>query len=126
MKKMFFLRLGELRHQALKKDITSDEAIKVDNEISNLMSSLNFSVENYPELRSNQNFLSAQESLNYIEANLNSARRAFNAAVTDYNNGVDIFPMSIFAKMMGLRRKELFVIPEIQRQNIDVDKIMSA
>lgn len=63
-------------------------------------------VENYPELKANQNFLQLQSALNEIEEQFSAARRAYNAAVTDYNNTVEMFPTNIFASIMGLKVKK--------------------
>lgn len=124
--KEVFTKLAELRNRAIGGNLSSDEAVNLDNQISGLMSGLRLTVEAYPELRSNENFLMAQRTLNNVEANLNAARRSFNAAVTDYNNGVEMFPTNFIARMIGYKRKTLFVIPEEQRENIDVNDVLSA
>ena len=80
-------------------------------------------VENYPDLKANENFLNLQRTLNEVESQISAARRAYNSAVTDYNNGVETFPNSIIAGMMKYRRKEVFVIPDVERQNVDVSKL---
>ena len=125
--KDIFTKLAELRSKAVNgTDLDMNEKIKIDNEISKLLGGLKLSFEAYPELNSYKNFLHAQGTLNNIEANLNAARRSFNHAVTDYNNGVEMFPTNIVARMLRYQRKELFIIPEEQRQNIDVNDILSA
>jgi len=43
--------------------------------------------------------------------------------ITDYNNGIQTFPQSILAGMMKMTRKEVFVIPETERQNVDVKSL---
>jgi LemA protein len=43
--------------------------------------------------------------------------------VTDYNNGIEQFPLSIFANMLGYQRKEVFVIPEVERQNLNARQL---
>lgn len=69
--------------------------------------------ENYPDLRSNENFLSLQGSLNEIEGQLSAARRTYNAAVVRYNNAVESIPTNILANILGYRRKSVFqVAPE--------------
>ena len=57
--------------------------------------------ENYPNLKANENFLQLQAALNEIEGQLAAARRAYNAAVTQYNNTVESFPSSILASIFG-------------------------
>ena len=77
-------------------------------------------VENYPELKANENFMQLQGSLNEIEEQISAARRAYNATVTDYNNAVEMFPTNMMASMMGYRRKRVFEITDKERENVDV------
>jgi LemA protein len=82
-------------------------------------------VENYPDLKANQNFLQLQAALNEIEEQISAARRAYNASVTDYNNSVEMFPTNIVAGMMGYKRKKVFEIGESERQNVNVKKLFN-
>jgi len=80
-------------------------------------------VENYPDLKSSQNFLQLQASLNEVEEQISAGRRAYNAIVTQYNNAVEMFPSNIMAKLMGFKRRGVFVINEQERQNVDVKNL---
>ena len=82
-------------------------------------------VENYPQLKAGENFLHLQRTLNELEEQISAARRAFNAAVTDYNNAVDMFPTNIVASMFGFQRKTLLEFTSQERQNPDVGKSLS-
>jgi len=64
--------------------------------------------ESYPELKSDKQFLNLQRNLTEIEAQIAAARRAYNASVMDYNNGVDMFPSSVIAAMFGFKRRQHF------------------
>lgn len=64
--------------------------------------------ESYPELKADKQFLNLQRNLTEIEAQISAARRAYNASVMDYNNGVDMFPSSIIAAMFGFKRRQHF------------------
>lgn len=77
-------------------------------------------VENYPQLKANENFLHLQRSLNEVEEQISAARRAYNASVTDYNNAVEMFPTNIMASMMAYKQKRLFEITDKERENVDV------
>ncbi len=116
-------RITELRASALKPDLSVDEKISLDNQISGAIKNMLISVENYPELKANENFIFLQRSLNEVESQISAARRTFNAVITDYNNGIQVFPNSIIAGMMGMKRKEVFVISEAERENVDVSKM---
>ncbi|MFV0344942.1 MAG: LemA family protein [Bacteroidales bacterium] len=116
-------KLTELRAKASKPETPADERVNIDNEISANIRNLMLNVENYPNLKANENFLHLQASLNEVEAQISASRRAFNAAVTDYNNGIQVFPNSIIAGMMGMKQKAVFIIPEVERENVSVDKL---
>ena len=83
-------------------------------------------VENYPDLKANQNFLQLQGSMNEIEEQISAARRAYNATVTAYNNAIEMFPTNMMASMMNYKRKNVFEIPEEERKNVDVGKLFKS
>jgi LemA protein len=114
-----------LRAKAISGNVSSDEAITLNNEINKAMGGIMVAVENYPDLKANQNFADLQRSLNEVEEQLSAARRAFNAAVTDFNNGVEMFPTNIMAGMMNYTRRQLFEIPEAERQNVSVKDLFA-
>jgi len=64
--------------------------------------------ENYPELKSNANFMGLQSQLEGTENRINVSRRDFNDAVQDYNGSVRSFPAVIFAKIFGFSEKTGF------------------
>jgi len=84
------------------------------------------SVENYPDLKANTNFLDLQRALNETESQISAARRAYNAAVTDFNNGIETFPGNLMASLMKLARKEVFEIPETEKQNVNVKELFKS
>ena len=76
--------------------------------------------EGYPELKASGHFLNLQRNLTEIESQLAAARRAYNASVTDWNEGVEMFPGSIFAKVFGFQVADWFETPAEQRKTQDV------
>jgi len=114
------VKISELRSKAVSGSLSSDEKIEVDNMISKSVRGIMVAVENYPDLKANQNFIGLQNSLNEIEEQISAARRAYNASVTDLNNAVEMFPTNIIAGMMSLKRRQLFEISEQERKNVDV------
>ena len=115
--------ITELRAKAMSGNLSDNEKVDLNNKISRAMGGIMVAVENYPELKANQNFLQLQGSLNEVEEQLSAARRAYNAAVTDYNNAVQMFPSNVFAMMFGFKTKLLFEITEQERQNVDVKSL---
>lgn len=76
--------------------------------------------EDYPDLKAGAQFLNLQRNLTEIESQLAASRRAYNAAVTDWNEGVEMFPGSIFAKVFGFETADWFETPSDQRKAHDV------
>src|SRR5690554_7399936 len=88
-------KVTQLRAQAVSGNLSNDEKVAVDNQISGAMRGIMVAVENYPDLKANENFLHLQRTLNEVESQISASCRAYNAAVTDYNNGVETFPANI-------------------------------
>jgi LemA protein len=116
-------KVTALRAQATSGKLSSDEKVAVDNQISAGMKGIMVAVESYPDLKANENFMNLQKTLNEVESQISAARRTYNAVITDFNNGVQSFPQNIIAGMMHLKVKEVFVIPEVERQNVDVKNL---
>lgn len=121
--KEILLKVSELRAQATSGNLTSDQKVALDNQISGSMRNLMVAVENYPDLKANENFMNLQRTLNEIESQISAARRTYNAVITDYNNSIQSFPKNILAGMMSLKTKEVFVITETERQNVNVKNL---
>jgi len=118
-------KVTELRGKAMSENLSSDAKVDLDNQITGAMKGIMVAVENYPELKSNTNFLNLQRTMNEVESQISAARRAYNAAVTDFNNGVQMFPSSIIAGMMHLAPKKVFEIQEVERQNYDAKSLFN-
>jgi LemA protein len=84
-------------------------------------------VENYPQLKSNENFMRLQDELAGTENRIAIERRNYNQVVQDYNTYIALFPNSLVASMGGFQRNEAyFKTEEGARQapkvNFDYDK----
>lgn len=119
-------KVTQMRTQAISGNLTPDQKVAIDNQISGTLRSIMVAVENYPNLKANESFLNLQHNLNEMESQISAARRAYNAAITDFNNGIETFPGNIMAGMMGLNRKQVFEIPEPQRENVNVKNLFNA
>src|SRR5437016_14621307 len=78
------------------------------NQLSGALSRLLVTVERYPELKSNQNFLTLQSQLEGTENRITVERQRYNTAVRDYNTRLRTFPASVVAGMMGFKPKAFF------------------
>lgn len=81
-------------------------------QLSSALSRLLVTVERYPELKSNQNFLELQAQLEGTENRIAVARKRFNETTQDYNTYIRVFPNSIIAGWGGFERKPLFEAEE--------------
>ena len=77
-------------------------------QLSGSLSRLLVSVEQYPQLKANQNFLELQAQLEGTENRITVARNDFNTTVKDYNTSVRTFPANIFAGVFGFAAKGFF------------------
>ena len=117
--------ITNLRTKVISQQLSSDEKVDLDNRITRAIGGIMVAVENYPDLKANQNFLQLQAALNEVEEQISAARRAYNAAVTSYNNAVEMFPTNVFASIMNYQQKKLFEITEAERQNINVGDLFN-
>src|SRR6266849_5499324 len=74
-------------------------------------------VENYPQLKSNENFLRLQDELAGTENRIAVERKRYNDAIQDYNTYIGLFPNNIFARWAGFQRNDAyFAAPEASRE----------
>ena len=91
---------------------TIDEKVAADKAMSSALSGLKVSLEAYPELNANQNFLQLQTELSDIENKLAAARRFFNSATREFNNACEVFPSNILAGMFKFKRAAMYEATE--------------
>jgi len=72
------------------------------------LAGLKVTLEAYPDLKANQNFLQLQNEMGDIENKLSAVRRFFNSATKELNNAVQTFPSNIFAGMFGFKKETMF------------------
>lgn len=115
--------ITELRAKAVSGQLSDDEKVSLENKMTKALGGIMVAVENYPDLKANQNFLQLQAALNEIEEQISAARRAYNAAITDYNNAIEMVPTNVLASMMNYKLRKLFEMPEAERKNVDVKSL---
>lgn len=118
------LKITELR-STIEKASEANEKIKASNELTHLMSGFNITVENYPELKADQQFANIEFELSDIEDQISAARRAYNAAVTSYNNTIQMFPASIVAGLRKDKLGTLLEIPKSDQKEINVNQLLN-
>ncbi len=84
------------------------EASKTEGALGEALSKFMLVVENYPDLKANQNFLALQEELTSTENKISFARQSFNDQVLFFNNKTQMFPSNIIASMFSFTKRDFF------------------
>ncbi len=116
----------KLRADANKPNISDEQKIALDAKVSSALGSLMIAVENYPDLKANENMMHLQRSLNEVEEQISAARRSYNQAVTDYNNALEMIPTNFMATLMHYKTKQVFEIVALERKNINVKELFNS
>lgn len=121
--KSLLTEVTKLRAEANKPNISDEHKIALDAKVTSALGSIMIAVENYPDLKANENVMHLQRSLNEVEEQIAASRRAYNQAVTDYNNAIEMIPTNMMASAMNYKRKEVFEITEGERKNVNVKEL---
>jgi LemA protein len=87
---------------------TPADKIQADGELRSALGRLMVVVENYPQIKSSENFLRLQDELAGTENRIAVERRKYNETVQRYNTDIEIFPKNIAASMFGFRREDAY------------------
>ena len=98
---------------------TINDKIQAENTLSSALAGLKVSLESYPDLKANQNFLQLQGEISDIENKLAASRRFFNSTTRELNNAVQTFPSNILAGMFGFKKEPMFEIPQNDRATLE-------
>lgn len=107
-------RVTEARSAAMGAQTINDK-VTADNQLSAALTGLKVSLEAYPDLKANQNFLQLQSEISDIENKLAASRRYFNTTTRELNNAVQTFPGNLVAGMFGFHAEPMFEIAQEQR-----------
>ncbi|MCU0342395.1 MAG: LemA family protein [Ignavibacterium sp.] len=103
--------ITKYRSQAMDANTVGEKAT-AEGLLSGALGQLRVQVENYPDLKANQNFLSLQEELTSTENKISFARQAYNDQVLFFNNKIQMFPSNIVAGMFSFKEEEFFEIED--------------
>lgn len=88
------------------------DRIAANNQLEGALGRLMVVVENYPQLKSNENFLRLQDELAGTENRIAVSRRRYNESVQKYNTSIDLFPKNIAASLFGFQRENAYFSAE--------------
>ncbi len=124
--KSLMMEITELRSQAQQHHARNTQ-VDVQNyfataeELAAKLGQLMVAVENYPDLKSDQAMLQAQQTYTEVEAQIAAARRFYNSAVTELNNAIEIFPGKLIAPYANAETMLFYQTDSAAKAAIDVD-----
>ena len=120
------VKVTQLRSQVMKGQGSTENRVQLENELSGALANVLALTENYPDLKTDGQFIQLQGSLNEVEEQLSAARRFYNRAVTDYNNSIEMFPSNLIATWRRDEAKQLFEATAQDRRAIDVRNLLQS
>lgn len=123
-------KVTELRTRAMSSYDKSNPAavsehLDLASQLTGQMGKLQVSVEAYPELKADTQMTEAMRNYNEVESRISAARRTYNAAVTALNNAVQIFPSSVFARMLKISAMPYFEASEASRAPVNASDYLN-
>lgn len=121
--KGIFEKLAEIRYQAASGKTNISQMEHLNTSATKTVGNLLIMAENYPELKSSNNFIQLQAAWNESEEQIAASRRFFNTAITEYNNAIQMFPSNLVAGMFGFRQRDVFTAAPGEKENISAKKL---
>ncbi|MFB6212368.1 MAG: LemA family protein [Candidatus Magasanikbacteria bacterium] len=118
--KEVFNQVTEARSKALSAEERGNpqEVKKAENQLEGALKSLFAVAEDYPDLKSSDNFLELQQELTDTENKIQAARRFYNTNVRDFNTKIESFPYNLIADNFGFKKKELFDLEDKEQRQV--------
>lgn len=121
--KSLMTELTELRTKAMSSTFAASpkEKMELESLLNKKLNDFKISLENYPDLKSNQTMITAMQSMNEVEEHISAARRFYNSNVNQLKNAVEIFPGNIVAALLGINYADtpFFEISDVEKQPIN-------
>ena len=117
------VEVTRLRSRVMARGVGRNERVDLENQISRSLGNILALAETYPELKASEQFKELQIAIYEVEEQISAARRFYNSAVNEYNNGIEMFPSNLIASSMNYQRRRFFEASEQERQNVDVNAL---
>lgn len=112
-----FQNVVEARSKAMSANSIQEKS-SAENAFSGAISKFLLVVENYPELKANENFMMLMEELTSTENKISFSRQAYNDSVLFYNNKIEMMPSNIIAGMFNFTKETFFEVEnKVEREN---------
>ena len=105
----------------LRKGMSLQEKSEASKQMDESMKQINVVAESYPELKSNENFKTLQQSISDVEEHLQAARRMFNSNVSKLNQLLVTFPSNMVASGMGVTKRAFYEVEEAKKEDVKMD-----
>lgn len=102
-------------------DLTMDNKININEELSKCLSNIFAVSENYPELKANELYANLSNNLISIEDEIANSRKYYNGTVRNFNNKIQMFPNNILAKLFSFKEFKMFEANAEEKNNIGVN-----
>lgn len=86
------------------------EKVDTENILTNSLNVLMLIIENYPKLKSDENFINLKKTILQIEEKIQTAKKQYNSTVRMYNDLINVVPHKFFAKFLGFKDANFFEI----------------
>jgi LemA protein len=110
----------EMRNSVNLRNASIGDKQEITKSMDQAMRAINVVVEQYPDLKANENFKQLQLSISDVEEHLQAARRVYNANVSSYNQKVQMFPSNILAGLFHFTTKEFFEAEDFKRNDVEI------
>jgi LemA protein len=114
-------RVTQLRERCVANNGSPAEQAKDETQLVDALKRMLVVVENYPQLKADQQFLKLQQELITTENRIQAARRFYNGNVGDYRNKCESFPSNLVAQTFGFQPQEFFSVPPSVKEVPDVE-----
>jgi len=124
--KELFERITQLRSDIQDHQGDESERFAMENQMSQLLGQIKVTMENYPEIKSSENMMHLQRTLNETEEQISASRRVYNAAVVSFNYSIQTIPTNIVAGLSARKPKTYFEAEEQDKVNPSVKNLFGA
>ena len=94
------------------------QTAQAESQLSQALGRLFAVMENYPQLRANENVMQLQNTLTALEDEIQLARRYYNGTVREYNTRTEVFPASIIARQYGFQKADFFELDNVTEREV--------